>query len=318
MEIKKINISSIYLQESMLHRNIDEVEISLPFLELVYSISKIGLIHPITVREDKDGKYELHVGSRRLLAYKNLEIIYRHEPIKEYQTILATVYPPETKTEDMLVKNIHENKFRSDQDTVENIEAKISAVPFFLKCGREGELKENKILGYKILKLYMSFLRGNFKTNEKYLDEIKKITNCRDPLKGLDKFFEGIKENPRTFFDKVSIIFTAPTPIIFLMQEKTISLRSAKSLSAMKSEEDKIKLIKRLKDKENIPYKELHKIIKESNMKNSPLKNKKELLNYSKNIFLLLENKKIDLEDKEHEKIKAYLAEIEETLLGKR
>lgn len=318
MEIKKIDISSIYLQQSIQNRNENEVAISSPFLELVDSIRKIGLIHPITVRKNKNGKYELHVGSRRLLAYRQLAIEYKgYDKCKEYQTILAIVLPPQTKSEEMFLKNMHENQFRSDQDSVESIEARISAVPFFLECGVEGEIQKNKELGYKILKLYMSYHRSRFKKNEN-IDKIKKLTNCDDPLKGLDIFFQGIKEEPRTFFDKANVIINASKDIKSLMQTKIISLRTAKSLRAMKSDLDRFKLIQRLLGKEYIPNKKLLAIIKESNAKENPLKKQSELLSYSKNIFVLLEDKKIDLGDKEYKKIKAYLYEIEKTLLGER
>lgn len=314
VKVMPIMLSSIYGQKNIPNRTRREVEQSQAFNDLYNSIKNTpgGLIHPITVREDINGRYELFAGFRRVMAY--LELKCSGE--KRFETILASVWPPETTDEEMLLMTIAENKERANLSSIKSLEAKIALVPFFLNCGIHGRSKTNKKMGYDILKLYNSFIRGGGNNDEK-LKEIIELTGCDNAYEQLDKFFKGINETERNFYDKASVLVNASPEIVDLLYKKRIAMRHAKALRTMKSDTDRETLVEELKNKK-IPYKELEARIRESNLKNNPLRRRDALVKYAKNISIILEDKKKDLTEDEHKKIKAYLQEIEETLLGER
>jgi len=311
IDIKTIKLSLIYVQKNIPNRDRRKTEMTQEYLDLFKLIKDTdgGLLHPIILREDKNGKYELFAGYRRFLVYTNLNMC---EEVG-YGRIPASIWPPKTSTEEMLLKTITENHVRTDLSSIESLESKIAIVPFFLGCGMTDNSKQNKEMGYKILKLFNSYIRAGAKKVE-YIDEIIKLTNCDDPYKQLNMFFDGIGETVRNFYDKASVLMNASPKVLYLLRKKRIAPRHAKSLRTMKSEMDRSKLINRVVA-ENISYKVLDELIRESNIKNNPLKKRDALIRSAKNVSVILGNQKKDLNEVQYEAIKIHLDEIAASLL---
>lgn len=306
IKVENIKTSLIYPQKNIPNRNRKKTEMSLTYLDLLASIGNTpgGLINPITVRIDSNGKYELFAGFRRFLVYYNMS----KSGEAGYETIPASIWPSETTNAKMLSMTISENKVRTDPGNMESLESKIAMVPFFLGCGIPNDSGKNKKMGYEILRLYNSFRRGDGKKVE-YIELINKLSGCESPYEGLNNFFDHIGERERTFYDKVRVLISASPEMLWLLRINRISLRHARSLGAMKSDVDRLNLIKRART-ENIPNKEFGGLIRESNTRNNPLKRRDNLAGYAKNISLILKNQKKDLTEAEYEKISAHLHRI--------
>lgn len=303
----KIDLDLIYMQNYIVNRKDNNDFKSYDLLELGRSIRNTnGLIHPVVVRADGEGKYELFVGHRRYDAYKMLTGRY-----KEYKSIPANVYPKETKTKEMLMLTIHENARRKNLDKSENIESKISLLPVFLEIQCEG--KSTLSFGFEILKVYNSYLRSqDHKT--KYSDKMKNITGLENPIAKMHEFFEIIGMVPKTFFLSARVYFGCSNDITKLFREGKISNRHALALESMKIEKDKMVLIKNLQNKEIIPYRELENYIRDSNAKGSPKKQKSKLIQGFNHIIVQLSSKNQIIDDQQNNLIQMYIEKIENIL----
>lgn len=72
MEIKEIAISDIEVSEFNTRKDLADGQIDSTIEDLARSIEKQGLLSPITVYQNENGKYALIAGQRRLLACKYL------------------------------------------------------------------------------------------------------------------------------------------------------------------------------------------------------------------------------------------------------
>ena len=120
---KSIDLKLIDIQQNIPNRDEYNVTSSIDFLKLVVSIQTTkGIIHPILVRDNGTGRFELFIGYRRYLAYKAL-VQSGHT---EFELIPALIHPKETTIQDMILKAAHENDFRKDPRNVALIKSKVS------------------------------------------------------------------------------------------------------------------------------------------------------------------------------------------------
>lgn len=308
VQIGQINISDIYEQKIIPNRKQDEVIFSVSYLKLVSSIESVksGLLSPIVVRQDKEGKYELFCGYRRYLAYRGL----LQSGDGKYKTILAMVWPPETSNKEMAKQTIHENKVRSNLKSIEAIEQEIATITVYFNC-EVSDVEANKKKGYKILRLYLSYIR-NLKKNV-YFDAIINETGYDNPQNVLRDFFDAIGESERSFFDKAREIMEATPEVLTLLREKRISLRHAKALRNLKSGEDRDKIIEKVQ-KGNISYKEMDALVRESKRRYSPAKNRNEVSKQLENISSLITDINEDISEEKYQMLKGYLELIENIL----
>lgn len=224
----------------------------------------VGLQIPIIVRQKGIDTYELFAGYRRLTVYKDLAY-----SDSRYQKIEAIVMPESATDTEMIAIKIVENGKRTNLSKAEDIEEKLSALPFFFpNCGNN-YAKNNLNLGYEILKLWNTYVRSNL-TNLKSYEELNKLTNCDNAYQHLCIFFDTIGESRRTFFDNVSTYMNAPEDLLNLIIARKISFTRAKHLNAMKSKQEKEKIIKIITDSPKMLDKDIRILIDKSNLDSNP------------------------------------------------
>lgn len=115
--------------------------------ELAESIRKIGLLEPIVVcPAEKEGKYEVLTGQRRLLAHKLLKL----------QTIRATVRPERVDDAQAKALSLTENLVRRDLHSRDLIDA---CTALFKKYGTLAAVSEETGLPYAKVALYVKYDR---------------------------------------------------------------------------------------------------------------------------------------------------------------
>ena len=72
MEIKEIPITDIQVSEFNTRKDLEDGQVDSTIEDLAHSIQKQGLLSPITVYQNENGKYALIAGQRRMLACKYL------------------------------------------------------------------------------------------------------------------------------------------------------------------------------------------------------------------------------------------------------
>jgi len=105
MEIKEIAISEIEVSEFNTRKDLADGQIDSTIEDLARSIEKQGLLSPITVYQNTNGKYALIAGQRRLLACKYLG----------WSTISAIVRD-DMSTADATAISLVENVHRADMN----------------------------------------------------------------------------------------------------------------------------------------------------------------------------------------------------------
>ncbi len=125
-ENKEVKMKNIIEPPHQLRMEINEEEIN----ELALSIDQHGLINPITIQEDQEGRLIIIAGHRRFLAVKKLK----------KETIPARVLRNTTKTEVTVIAAI-ENLQRSDMNIIEEADL-INGLHFDgkLSCGEIADL----------------------------------------------------------------------------------------------------------------------------------------------------------------------------------
>jgi len=103
-----INIENIYVEDRV--RQTIEKE---PIDELVASIRQHGILQPIVVESGEEGRYKLHIGSRRLAAARMIGLekvpaLILEDPLDQKESLTV-----------MLVENLH----REDLDPIDEAEA---------------------------------------------------------------------------------------------------------------------------------------------------------------------------------------------------
>ncbi len=307
---KSISLDLIDLQNKIKNRNLDEEGMS--ELNLIKSIQETGgLIHPVILRENGNGKYELFVGHRRYMAYKMLVT----EGNEEYKSIPARIYPKETSDLQMLLMTLNENSKRKDLKKTENIESQLSLLPYFLEL--EGAKNNGKIknldLGYFILKNYISYLRSD-NNSDKYITNLKKLTRKSNVIPRMNTYFAMLGTTAKKFYLSYRAYFDVNGDISVLFLEGVIVDRHALAINNMKSEEDKNKLIYRLQKGEKISYGKLESYIRESNAKLSPTKKKNKFILGLEHIIIQIKTKTNSISDDESSQIKMYIEKIENIL----
>jgi len=303
--VKKIKIDDIQPQTMLSNRKRKEIEHSTQFISLVASVKEIhGIFHPIVVKETNEGKYILFSGFRRYLAYVTLNRC-REEG---YETIPATVCPCETPDAEMAKILIHENKIRKDPTAYEKVIQEISAIPVFLDCANISDVQKNKDIGYGILKHYLSYKRNGLQ--DKYRVQLVKFTGCDTPIERLRAFFEAIGESERSFYDKVMEIMEGTPEVIRLLDQGKITFRQAKDLRNLKSDDDRLEIIKLLQTNK-VQRKEFDLLIKESRIKQSKFKYRDELLEFIKRLSNYAEGLNKELPEEQYLTIKKNMELIE-------
>lgn len=290
---KNIKVSDIYPQRTIPNRSEAEVTTSISFVELQASIESTGLIHPVTVREDMHGRYELFVGYRRYLACKELMMAEG----ERFEMIRANVWSADTPDEVMLKKLIHENKVRSNIKSIERLEQEIALIPVYLNCAEKDNLNENIRRGFVILREYKKFTQNI--NMVAHMDKIIQMTKCEDAMEKLDAFFDDIQEKPASFFDKALEIIEAPKEVKKLLYRRTITIRQAKDLRTLKSDEDRQEIITRL-ETEHMKRKEFDALIQESRFKNNLNEQTREILRFLKRITGYLKQNEVNLTDEQY------------------
>jgi len=306
-----IDVELIYEQKYIVNRHMKNKTFSYELLAMAKSIREIGLIHPILVRADNVGRYELFVGNRRFQAYK---MLLAGEPEK-YKYIDARVYPNTTSIKRMSLKNKHENYSRKDPKPSEKIESDISLLPIVLEveAAESNNGTQNFILGFEILKKFDSYIRTK-SNKEKYEKLLQEITGQRNIIKNLYDFFDQIGVSPKSFFLSAKVYFTCKNNIIRLFREGMVTNRHAMALQSMRSEEDKKKIILRLEKGEKIGYKLLEKVIRESNAKFSPIKKNNKIIQMGEHIIIKLRRDKGSMSDQQYDEIMMYYEKMENVI----
>ena len=306
---KSIDLKLIDIQKYIFNRAENDVMSSIDFTRLMMSIRTTkSIIQPVVVRDTGDGRFVLFAGFRRYLAYKTLV----QSGYAEFQLVPALIHPKETTIQDMILKTAHENDFRKDLNNAELIKSKVSMLPLFLDCGKEKDPLHNFILGHKILKLYISFLR-NITNVTKYINLLEEITGSNNAISEIEDFFEKILITPKSFFLSSRVLFECSKNIRRLFEKGRITNRHALSIEKLKSEQNKDEIINQLQ-KEKMTYKEIENFIRESNAQFSPVKKTKKLLQLVEHVSIQIKSREETLTEDEISEIKMYVEKIENVI----
>jgi len=105
MEIKEITISDIEVSEFNTRKDLADGQIDSTIEDLARSIEKQGLLSPITVYQNENGKYALIAGQRRLLACKHLGLL-----------AISAIIRDNMSTADATAISLVENVHRADMN----------------------------------------------------------------------------------------------------------------------------------------------------------------------------------------------------------
>lgn len=112
MEVTELPLSAIRVSEFNTRKDMDAGTEDAGIQDLAVSIRENGLIQPITVREDKEGLFDLIAGQRRLQACQELG----------WQTIPAIVHD-NVGDEDATVVSLVENVHRAEMNPIDKARA---------------------------------------------------------------------------------------------------------------------------------------------------------------------------------------------------
>lgn len=112
MEVKDIELSAIRLSESNTRKDLGSGVEDTSLDDLANSISDKGLLNPVIVRREPDGKYSLIAGQRRFLACKKLG----------WESIPAIIREVEDST-DATILSLIENVHRADMNPIDKARA---------------------------------------------------------------------------------------------------------------------------------------------------------------------------------------------------
>ncbi len=148
---KNIELSRIACNERLKDRDDNEIEESFEFLELMASISDVGLLQPICVEKSDDG-YSLLFGKRRFYAFLHLNEAHG----EKYATIPAIILDPKDSNKEypVEVKILHENKYRQDIRRDNYIESSIALFPKFVSQNNSISFKEGLVLVEELLSVH--------------------------------------------------------------------------------------------------------------------------------------------------------------------
>lgn len=105
MEIKEIAISDIEISKFNTRKDLADGQIDSTIEDLARSIEKQGLLSPITVYQNENGKYALIAGQRRLLACKYLG-----------WSVISAIVRDSMSTADATAISLVENVHRADMN----------------------------------------------------------------------------------------------------------------------------------------------------------------------------------------------------------
>lgn len=304
-----IPVELVYVQKYILNRNMGKERSSHEQLAMVKSIKKVDLISRIIVREDNTGMYELFVGNRRFEAYK---VLQAGDP-QQYKDIPAVIYPTTANTSDMLLKTLHENHFRKDLKKSEDTESLLSFIPFYLNIEKVTNSTENMLFGFSIMKKFNSYIRTK-NNQEKYKESLQLLTGHNDVIERINNFFEKIARSPDSFYLSSRVYFNCTPRIIDLFREGKVINRNALRLEALKSKEDKEKIISRLLEDEYITSVELGKIISDSNARFSPVKSTNKSIQACNHVLIQLKRDKGKMSAQQNDEVKMYFEKIENVI----
>lgn len=203
----EIPVKHIYISDSLRNRgSIDEIIETESFVTLRSSIlSTGGVINPIVVKKDEDGdKWRVLSGQRRFLATKS---IYELEGDKRFETIRASVSKEESGELEEYILSRHENTFRSNISSSQNIEFVLGAIPFCFGLGKKGKERENIQLGLKISDLLRraTMIGSSSKKVLEVMKELEEATNSKNPIERMDLFFESGAIRQTTFLRSIKV-----------------------------------------------------------------------------------------------------------------
>lgn len=138
--------------------------------DLVSSIKKNGLIHPITVKRQSDGSFEVVAGQRRFLAHKKLNM----------PTIKACVLDESVSENDAKKISFIENVARKDMDHVDCV----NTVQWFMdRYGKTKSVAEELGISTNTVRKYLNIGRLPSEIQD---DVRQKKYKSNDALKALD------------------------------------------------------------------------------------------------------------------------------------
>jgi ParB/RepB/Spo0J family partition protein len=105
MEIKEVAISDVEVSEFNTRKDLADGQIDSSIEDLARSIEKQGLLSPITVYQNENGKYALIAGQRRLLACKYLG-----------WSVISAIIRDSMSTADATAISLVENVHRADMN----------------------------------------------------------------------------------------------------------------------------------------------------------------------------------------------------------
>ncbi len=169
---------------------------------LAHSIREIGVIQPLLVRREPDGRYTLIAGERRLRAAEMAGL----------ESVPAYVF--EGGEERTRAATLAENLSRADLNPYERAEGILAYLEGKLSMGREELLTRVRTMANAMRKG-----RPNHKT----------LTD--EPGQVILKLFDTIGYSLRTFAEKDVIIFRLPPDILELLRSGAVPYRTATTIA---------------------------------------------------------------------------------------
>jgi ParB/RepB/Spo0J family partition protein len=244
-EAKPLPLKDIYVSES----NVRHTEQYDGIDELINSIKKFGLIHPVIVMEDK-GRYELIVGQRRFIAFQQMKE-------KMIPAIIIEKLNAQSKTVVSFAENIHRRELDYN-DTIAvcqmlfekyagNKRQKVAEISRDLGIGIP---TVSKYLGYKLIPEEVRNLVDENKINRKQAEQItiafwpntKKILAVVKELVGRTRTewkraLNYTKKHPTATPKEIAIAAETPeTTIKMILEIDTETLVALKEIAKRRTE----------------------------------------------------------------------------------
>jgi len=217
-EFKLIPLFDIEFRNVLNDRDIEQIEESSPFVELMGSILQEGLLQPICVeaeQEDDGYRYKLLFGKRRYLAFLNLSKIHP----KTFSEIPCMIVSSSDSKTPIEVKILHENKYRQDIPVDIFLESSLSLLPKFISSSNSISLEK----GIEYLSEYY-----DIKENVS-LSQNKDIVSF---INSVEEFLEKVKIK-LVEFNKYKILRDYPKEIQTLFYNGSINFSDTSHLSFM-------------------------------------------------------------------------------------
>lgn len=230
MELKEIPIDDIFVNPAQPRTKIDEDKIK----ELADSIKINGLLNPIIVKEEKNGKFMIIAGEMRWQAHKELGLDKIKCSIKEYD-----------KDIDWQVDSLIENIQRTDLTSVEREN-------YISQLWKSGEFKDKTALGKRIgMTDALNIINAKEERDRLHISPYLSTRTISD-LAGLEdkdkRKMIGMIENKKIQQQQIreykSFIQKAPEDIKNAIFNSKINLESAKKIVKLKDYSQRLKAVR--------------------------------------------------------------------------